>query len=61
MPIVTIVLVLCVLGFVAYLLQTAPLPISPWWKNLIVGVICFATILWLLNHLGVYTVPLHWK
>ncbi len=60
MSIITIILVLAFVGFIVYMLQTAPIPINPWFKMLIVGVICFAVIIWLLGLAGFHTgIPLH--
>ena len=59
MPIVTIVLVLLVVGFVLYLIQTVPIPIHPWFKMVIMGVLGFFALVFVLNMLGVHTgIPL---
>ena len=49
MPIVTIILVLLFVGFLLWVVKTAPLPIDPWFKTLIAGVIVFAFLLWFLG------------
>ncbi len=59
MSIVGIVLVLLVIGFILWMLQTAPIPIHPWIKTLIIGIIVFAVIVWMLELAGVHTgIPL---
>lgn len=59
MPVVTIVLVLLVVGFVMYMLQTAPIPVHPWVRTLILGVMGFFVLIFVLNLLGVPTgIPL---
>jgi hypothetical protein len=55
MSIVGIVLVLLFVGFIFWIIQTAPIPIHPWIKMVIMGVIAFALLIWLLNVLGVHT------
>ena len=55
MPIVPIILVLCLFGFLVYMLRSAPLPIDPWVKSLIIGIVCFALVIWLLNAFGINT------
>ncbi len=59
MPIVTVILILIVVGFVMYLIQTAPIPIHPWFKMLIMGVMGIFALIFVLNLLGIHTgVPL---
>ena len=55
MSVVTIVLVLLAVGFVMYIIQTAPIPVHPWIKTIILGVIGFALLIFVLNLLGVHT------
>jgi hypothetical protein len=55
MSIISIVLILLVLGFVIWLVQTAPIPIHPWIKSVIMGVIFIAVLIWILNSLGLNT------
>lgn len=55
MSLVTLVLVLLIVGFLVYMLFTAPIPIHPWFKNLIVGIVFIALVIWLLQLLGVHT------
>ncbi len=55
MSIVGIVLALIILGFVCWLIQTAPIPIHPWIKSVIMGVIFIAVLIWILNSLGIGT------
>jgi hypothetical protein len=59
MSIITLVLVLLIVGFLIYMLQTLPLPIHPWIKNLILGVVIIVFVIWLLNAFGINTgIPL---
>ena len=59
MPIVTIILVLLFVGFIMWLIQTAPIPIHPWVKMVIMGFIAFAVLIFILNMIGVHTgIPL---
>ncbi len=59
MSIVTIILTLLVIGFVIYIIQTAPIPIHPWFKMIIMGVIGICALIFVLNLLGVHTgIPL---
>ncbi len=55
MSIISICLVLLLVGFVVYMVTSAPIPIDPWFKRLIVGVICFGVLIWLLNVVGIGT------
>lgn len=55
MSIIGIVLVLLAIGFVLWIIQTAPIPIHPWIKTVIMGVVIFAVLIWILNLLGVHT------
>ncbi len=60
MSIIGIVLVLLFVGFLFWVIQSAPIPIHPWFKMIIMGVIAFAVLIWVLNLLGVHTgIPLH--
>ncbi len=52
---ITIILVLCLVGFLCWVVSTAPIPIHPWFKTIIIGVIVFCAIVWTLNRLGVHT------
>lgn len=59
MSIVSIVLVLLVVGFLFWMIQTAPIPIHPWIKMVIMGVIALGLLIWMLQVLGFHTgVPL---
>lgn len=55
MSIISIVLVLIVLGFALWVIQSAPIPINPWIKTVIMGVIVIAVLIWVLNLLGFHT------
>lgn len=60
MSIIGIVLVLLVIGFVLYALQTVPIPVHPWIKMVITGIIAFAALVWVLNEFGIHTgIPIH--
>lgn len=60
MSIVSIVLVLLFVGFILWMLTTAPIPIHPWIRTLIFGLVFFAVLIWILNALGIHTgIPLH--
>lgn len=51
----SIILVLIVVGFALYMLQTAPIPVHPWIKTLISGIIGIALLLWVLSIFGIHT------
>lgn len=55
MSIVSLILVLLFIGFLIYLIQTAPIPVHPWIKTVIMGLIFFAALIYVLNVLGVHT------
>ncbi len=55
MSIVTLLIVLLIVGFVLYMLQTAPLPINPWVKSLITGILIIVLMIWLLQSFGIAT------
>ncbi len=55
MSIIGIVLVLLVVGFLFWIIQTAPIPISPWFKTVIMGVIAIGLLIWLLQVFGFHT------
>lgn len=59
MNLITVILILLVAGFAAFMIQTAK-AIDPWFKNLIVGVIIFAVLVLLLNGFG-FDTRLHVK
>ncbi len=63
MSIVGIILTLLVIGFVAWLLTTVPIPVHPWVKTAIIGILLFFVLVWILNQFGIDTGPfktLHW-
>jgi len=55
MAIIPLLIAVLIVGFAVWLIQTAPLPINSWFKNVIIGIIVIAFIIWLLNHFGLYT------
>jgi hypothetical protein len=55
MPIISLILVLLFIGFLIYLIQSAPIPVHPWIKTVIMGIIFFAALVYVLNALGVHT------
>lgn len=62
MSIAGLLVLLLVFGFIAYMLMTAPIPIQPWFKSAIVGILVIAMIIYLLNAFGVDTgIPLRLK
>lgn len=55
MSIVSIIVALLVVGFVCWLISTAPIPIHPWIKSVIIGVLFLAVLIWILNSMGLNT------
>lgn len=55
MSIVSLLITLIIIGFVIYMIQTLPIPISPWFKNLIMGVIGIVALIWVLGLFGIDT------
>ncbi len=55
MHIIPIIIVLLVIGFAVYMFFTAPIPIHPWFKNLILGILFLALIIWALQLFGLHT------
>ncbi len=55
MSIIALVVILLIAGFIIYMVSTAPIPIHPWIKNLIIGVIFLGLVIWLLNSFGLNT------
>lgn len=55
MSIGPIIVALLIVGFLIYMITSVPIPINPWIKNLIVGIIFIALVIWLLNTFGVST------
>lgn len=55
MSVLSLVIVLCIIGFVIYMLMTAPIPIHPWIRTMIIGIICIALILWVMAEFGLNT------
>lgn len=59
MSIITLILVLLIVGFLIYMLQTLPLPVHPWVKTLVIGIVVICLVIWLLNAFGINTgIPL---
>jgi hypothetical protein len=55
MSIIAAILVLLFAGFIMWVVRTAPLPIDGWIRTVIIGLIAFATIIYLLNGFGFNT------
>ena len=55
MSIVSIIIALIIVGFICWLVTTAPIPIHPWIKSVIIGVMFIAVLIWIMNGLGVNT------
>ena len=60
MPIVPIIVALLIVGFLIWVIQTVPIPIPQWVKQIIIGVIVLGLIIWLLQLFGLDT-GLHWR
>ncbi len=60
MSIISLIIALLILGFVVYIIQTAPIPINPWFKNIILGVIIIGVLIWLLQGFG-FDTGLHFR
>ncbi len=59
MGLVSIIVTLLIVGFIVFLINSAPF-INQWFKNAIYGVICLAVLIWLLRVLGLLSgVNLH--
>lgn len=54
MPIISLIIVLCVIGVILWLINTY-LPMDPMIKRIINIVIIIAVVLWLLSALGLFT------
>lgn len=55
MPIIPLIIALFVIGFGVYMLYTFPIPIHPWFKNFIIGVVLICLLIWGLQMLGFKT------
>jgi hypothetical protein len=55
MSIVTLLVVLLIAGFILYMLMTAPIPIHPWVRSLITGILIITLVIWLLQGFGLDT------
>ncbi len=55
MAIGSLIIVLLIVGFLVYMLTTVPIPIHPWFRNLILGVIFIVLVIWLMNLAGIST------
>lgn len=53
--IISLLVALLIVGFVIFVVQTAPIPVSPWVRNIINGVIVIGLLIWLLNAFGLNT------
>lgn len=54
MPLIGFIVALLVIGFILYMIQTAPIPVHPWIRTLISGLIAIALLLWTLDYFGIY-------
>ena len=59
MAIGPIIIALLIVGFLIYMVTTVPIPINPWVKNLIIGIIFIGLVIWLLNMFGISTGGIH--
>jgi hypothetical protein len=55
MSIVTLVLAIVIFGFLCWLVQTIPAPITSWTRTVIIGILFIAFLIWVLNSMGVNT------
>ncbi len=55
MGIIPLIIILLVVGFVIYLIQTVPVPIHPWIRKAIIGVIFLFLVIYLLQSFGINT------
>lgn len=60
MSLVGLVIVLLIAGFLIYIIQTAPIPMSPWIKSIIMGVLIIGILIWLLQGFG-FDTGVHFK
>lgn len=61
MPIITVILVLLFAGFICWIVRSAPV-IDAFFKNLIIGIVVFATLLYILSLFGVGPFPhVNWR
>lgn len=52
---ISILVVLLIVGFLCWAIQSAPLPLNPWFRNVITGVVILFLIIYLLNSFGFNT------
>ena len=55
MSIVSLICVAFVVGFVIQMIMTVPLPVHPWVRSLISGILFLALLFWILGQLGINT------
>lgn len=55
MNIFSLILAIVIIGFAVSLITTLPIPMHPWFKTLIAGVILIGALVWLFNGLGHHT------
>ncbi len=55
MSIGPILVALLIVGFLIYMITSVPIPIHPWIKNLIAGIIFIALVIWLMTVAGIPT------
>lgn len=62
MSLLTLVLVLLIFGFICWVITSAPIPMNPWIKNVILGILVIAMVIYVLDSFGLHTgIPLRLK
>jgi hypothetical protein len=55
MSIIGIIVLLLIVGFLFWIVSTVPIPVHPWVKTVILGLISLFLLIWVLNLLGLNT------
>lgn len=55
MNIVSLLVALIIIGFVCWMLYSVPIPMSPWVRSLIGGILFIVVLIWVLNSFGFNT------
>lgn len=55
MSIISLLLAIVVIGFICWVIQSAPIPMNAWFKNVLVGVIAIAALFWIVGAFGFHT------
>lgn len=55
MSLISLLLAVVVIGFICWVIQSAPIPMNPWFKNVLVGIIAIAALFWLMGAFGFST------